>query len=67
MNQTIEIAWTTPNARKRRLRFEPRATGGHTRIEQELRAGEWHTVGQEIVADVGLEAPAAIVGQGVGQ
>lgn len=60
----IVLRWTPPNARPRRIRLEPRA-GGWTRIEQERALeGEWRTVGHEIVADVELEAPAAIIQNG---
>lgn len=62
MHECITLRWTPPNARPRRIRLEPRAAGGWTRIEQERTdEGEWRTVGQEIVADVELDAPAAIV------
>ena len=61
MNGTITLRWTPPNARPRRVRFEPRAGGGWRRITQEWTGEEWRTTGREIVADVGLEAPAAIV------
>jgi len=62
MTNAITLRWTPPNARPRRVRFEPRSPGGWTRIEQERTTeGEWRTVGQEIVAGVELEAPAAIV------
>ena len=60
-SDAVEIAWTPPSGRRRRLVFEPRSTGGHTRIDQEFRDGEWVTTGQEIVANVDLEAPAAIM------
>ena len=61
MNGTITLRWTGADGRTRRVVLEPRATGGWTRIEQRWSGDEWVTVGQEIVADVGLEAPAAIV------
>jgi len=62
--ESITLRWTPPNGRPRRLRFEPRATGGHNRIEDEWTGEEWRTVGSEIVARVGLEAPAAVVVDG---
>lgn len=60
-SDAITIRWTPPSSRPRRMVFEPRSTGGYTRIEQEWTGEEWRTVGSEIVSNVGLESPAAIV------
>ncbi|WP_254768259.1 hypothetical protein [Salinilacihabitans rarus] len=63
---TITIRWTPPDARPRRLVFEPRDAGGWLRREEVWRDvdGEgprWTVTGEEIVSNVGLEAPAAII------
>lgn len=64
MRDSITLRWTPPNARPRQLILEPRSTGGWTRIEREWTGEEWRQVGQEIVSDVELEAPAAVVRDG---
>lgn len=58
---SIVLQWTGTDSRPRRIRLEPRAAGGWTRIEQRWSGEEWITTGREIVADVELEAPSAIV------
>jgi len=62
--ETITLRWTGQDGVMRRVQFEPRQPGGHTRIVQRWTGEEWHTEGQEIVSDVGLDAPAAIVTPG---
>jgi len=57
----LTLSWTPPNTRRRRVTFEPRPSGGWERIEEEQHGDEWQTVGRELVADVDLEAPAAIM------
>jgi hypothetical protein len=58
---TVTICWTGEDAVRRRIRFEPRSTGGCDRIEQRWSGDEWVTVGQEIVARLGLDAPAKVI------
>lgn len=62
MRDSIVLRWTGEDADPRRVRFEPRDAGGWTRIEQRHNGDEWLTVGREIVSDVALDAPAAVIG-----
>jgi len=48
------VRWTGER-RARRFVFEPRLTGGHTRIAQRWTGEEWVTTGREIVADLVVE------------
>jgi len=48
------VRWTGER-RARRFVFEPRSTGGHTRIDQRWTGCEWVTTGREIVADLVVE------------
>lgn len=61
---SITLRWTPPNARPRKIVLEPRSVGGYHRLEFEWDGDDWRLVGEEIVADVELEAPAAIVQNG---
>ena len=61
MQDAITLRWTGVDSRPRRITLEPRADFGYTRIEERWNGSEWCHVGQEIVADVGLEAPAAVI------
>lgn len=63
-SKAITIRWTGEDGRPRRQVFEPRATGGHTRRTERWTGEEWVVEGAEIVARVGLEAPAAIIVDG---
>jgi len=63
-NGRIVIRWTGVDAKPRRLRFEPRSVGGYDRIEERWTGTEWDPVGEEIVSDVGLDAPAAVIVDG---
>ena len=61
MDGGITLRWTGTDGRTHRIRLEPRSTGGYDRIEQRWNGEEWVTVGHEIVSDVSLESPAAII------
>jgi hypothetical protein len=53
------VTWSPVGRAQRRLVFVPRASDGPDweRVEQVRREdGSWHTVGQELVATVTLEA-----------
>lgn len=63
-DDSITVRWTGADTSPRRLRFEPRSAGGYTRIEERWSGDEWVPEGQEIVADVGLDAPAAVIVDG---
>ena len=58
---SIVLRYTPPSGNARRVRLEPAGFGEYDRIEEERRDGRWCVVGHEQVADVELEAPAAIV------
>ncbi|SEU01405.1 hypothetical protein [Natrinema hispanicum] len=57
----LSLSWAPPNARRRRITFEPWPSEGWERIEEEQHGDEWQIVSREIVTDVDLEAPAAIM------
>ncbi|MFC6766040.1 hypothetical protein [Natrinema soli] len=59
----IALQYTPDSGDPRRVRLEPRDNCGckWDRLVEERRDGVWAIVGHEIVADVGLEAPAAVV------
>lgn len=56
-----EFEWTGVDAVRRRVVFEPRSVGGHTRIEQRHNGSEWVTVGNEIVSGVEVEDGAELI------
>jgi len=64
VEDAITLHWTGEDAVRRRVVFEPRGTGGFRRIEQRFNGTEWVTEGKEIVARVGLDAPAATIVDG---
>ncbi|ELZ05320.1 hypothetical protein [Natrialba aegyptia] len=64
MRDSITLRWTPPSGRPQRVRLEPRDACGWLRVTEECRDGEWCETCEEIVADVGLEAPAAVIGGG---
>lgn len=55
------VRWTGVDAIPRRLVFEPRSCGGHTRIEQRWTGTGWATVGNEIVSSVDVERGGEVV------
>lgn len=61
MTGSITLRWTPTDARPRKVVFEPRQIGGFHRLECEKRDDAWRLTGDEIVSDVGLESPAAII------
>lgn len=61
IDDSITIEWTGVAGQPRRIRFEPRGADRYRRIEQRQTTDEWVTVGQEIVSQVNLRAPAAII------
>lgn len=64
MTETIELTWTGTDAVRRRIRLEERQSGGWTRVELRHNGAEWVASGHEIVSDVALESPAAVVRDG---
>lgn len=58
---SIVIRWVGEDSVPRRLRFEPRSVGGYQRISERWSGDEWTWQDDEIVAQVGLDAPSAIV------
>ncbi|WP_436344478.1 hypothetical protein [Natronorubrum sp. FCH18a] len=57
---SFAIRWTPPHGRAQKVVFEPRSAGGWDRITYEHRRGRWRITGEEIVADVGLEAAGSV-------
>lgn len=60
----IRLEWVGEDAVRRRVIMEPRDAGGYKRITQRHNGSEWVREGAEIVSDVGLDAPAAVVRSG---
>jgi hypothetical protein len=48
----MTISWTGVDARRYRMVFEPRSSGGHRRIVQRKTEVGWVETGTEIVSDV---------------
>lgn len=58
---SIVLRYTPEGENARRVRIEPRDDGRWDRLVEERRSGTWHISGHEIVSQLELEAPAAII------
>lgn len=56
------VTWTGVDTHERRVLFEPRDVGGHTRTEQrQTEDGVWVDIGAEIVTDVNLVVSTGVI------
>jgi hypothetical protein len=61
---SIAMEWNGVDSRRRRIILEPRGAGGWLRVSERFDGKKWVHCGQEIVADVSLDAPAAVIRDG---